>query len=153
MEDILDRVVGKETETLASNENFMAARAALNNRRFASVYLDYQKPPDAVGKGLTLVSLDGDLTHFLSPIEGRLKDECGQALFETPEWVMASASWVDRGIIFDLVSPAGNSLWPAPSEVVNAADLLPEDSLGSLSLSFDPKLDNLRKALSKPKLA
>ena len=79
LEDILDRVVGKETETLASNENFMAARAALNNRRFASVYLDYRKLPDAVGNALPLASLDGDLTDLLSPIEGRLKDGCGQA--------------------------------------------------------------------------
>ena len=79
--------------------------------------------------------------------------DVARPLFETPEWVMASASWVERGIVFDLVSPAGSSLWPAPSEVVNAADLLPEDSLGFLSLSFDPNLDNLRKALSKCKLA
>ena len=153
LEDILDRVAGKESKTLASNENFTAARAELNNRRFASVYLDYRKLPDAVSKALPLASLDGDLTDLLSPIESGLKDGCGQALFETPEWVMASASWVERGIVFDMVSPAGSSLWPDPSEVVNAADLLPEDSLGFLSLSFDPNLDNLRKALSKCKLA
>ena len=153
LKDILDRVAGKESETLASNENFMEARAALNNRRFASVYLDYRKLPDAVGKALPQASLDGDLADLLSPIESGLKGGCGQALFETPEWVMGSASWVERGIAIDLVSPAGSSLCPAPSEVVNAADLLPEDSLGFLSLSFDPNLDNLRKALSKCKLA
>ena len=79
--------------------------------------------------------------------------DVARPLFETPEWVMGSASWVERGIAIDLVSPAGSSLCPAPSEVVNAADLLPEDSLGFLSLSFDPNLDNLRKALSKCKLA
>ncbi len=153
LEEILDRVAGEESETLASNENFMEARAALNERRFASVYLDYRQLPDALGEALQLAGLDGDLTDLVSSMGGGLEDKCKQALFGAPDWTMTSASWVDRGIVFDMVSPAMTSLWPAPSEVVNAADMLPEDSLGFLSLSFDPDLDNLRKALSQCTLA
>ena len=153
LEEILDRVAGEESETLASNENFMEARAALNERRFASVYLDYRQLPDALGEALQLAGLDGDLTDLVSSMGGELEGKCKQALFGAPDWTMTSASWVDRGIVFDMVSPAMTSLWPAPSEVVNAADMLPEDSLGFLSLSFDPDLDNLRKALSQCTLA
>ena len=153
LEEILDRVAGEESETLASNENFMEARAALNERRFASVYLDYRQLPDALGEALQLAGLDGDLTDFVSSMGGELEGKCKQALFGAPDWTMTSASRVDRGIVFDMVSPAMTSLWPAPSEVVNAADMLPEDSLGFLSLSFDPDLDNLRKALSQCTLA
>ena len=153
LEEILDRVAGEESETLASNENFMEARAALNERRFASVYLDYRQLPDALGEALQLAGLDGDLTDLVSSMGGGLEDKCKQALFGAPDWTMTSASWVDRGIVFDMVSPAMTSLWPAPSEVVNAADMLSEDSLGFLSLSFDPDLDNLRKALSQCTLA
>ncbi len=153
LEEILDRVAGEESETLASNENFMEARAALNERRFASVYLDYRQLPDALGEALQLAGLDGDLTDLVSSMGGGLEDKCKQALFGAPDWTMTSASWVDLGIVFDMVSPAMTSLWPAPSEVVNAADMLPEDSLGFLSLSFDPDLDNLRKALSQCTLA
>ena len=52
-----------------------------------------------------------------------------------------------------MVAPAASDLWPGSSDLVDGADLLPEDTLGFLSVSFDPDVDNWREALRQCEMA
>ena len=146
LEDILDRIDGEQSRTLASDEDFIEARAALPSRRFASIYLDYGRVSDD-GSGLPLMGLMGGVYGLGSPLTGSMGTACNGRLFQGPDWVMASAAWVDRGIVFEIVSPTVSDLWPDSPDVVDAAELLPEDTLGFLSVSFDPNVDNWREVL------
>ncbi len=137
LEDVLDRVAGKSSRTLASNEQFMEARAALSEPRFMSAYADY---------GGLIDVLDSEIGGGVLDLNA-LEDSCNEAFASTPDWSAVSAAWVDRGLVFDFVSPTVNSLWPASPNVVNAADLLPQGTLGFISLGFDPNLDNWREPL------
>ncbi len=143
MEDVLERVEGKDSRTtLAEDEQFVAARAALPERRFASVYVDYERMAGVFGA-------DDGFFGLGIPLVGTSLDSCGEALFSSPEWLAGSAAWVDRGLVFDLVSASGgNALLPASSSVADAGEALPEGALGFLSTSFDPNMDNWRDALS-----
>ena len=153
LEDILDRVGGEQERTLASDEDFIEARAALPGRRFASIYVDYRQLSDDVGGGLPLMGQMGGLYGLGSPLTGSMGTACNGRLFQGPDWMMASATWVDRGIVFEIVSPTVSDLWPDSSDVVDAAELLPEDTMGFLSVSFDPKVDNWREVLRECDMA
>ena len=137
MEDVLDRIAGDADRSLASNENFNAARAALPNRRFASLYIDTEQiadlSPDLSGAADGLGSLDA-------------------GIFATPAWMAASAGWLDRGIAFDAVSPANPSKLDIPP-VANAPDLLPAPTMAFVALAFDPNADNWRAELQDYPLA
>ncbi len=102
LEDVLDRVAGNNSRTLASNEQFIEARAALPERRFTSAYVDYRGLTDALDSGI-----GGGLLDL-----NALEDFCNQALAGAPDWVAASGAWVDRGLVVDFVSPTVNTLWP-----------------------------------------
>ena len=57
--------------------------------------------------------------------------------------------WVERGIVMDFVSPSSDSLnLPDPPNLSDAAAILPDDTMGFLSLSFDPALDSYRSILA-----
>ncbi len=143
MEDVLDRVAGRSSRTLASNEQFIEARAALPGRRFTSVYVDYRGLTDALDSGIGGGFLDLNA----------LEDSCNQALADAPDWVMASGAWVDRGLVVDFVSPTVNTLWPPSPNAGDAAEALQEGALGFISLGFDPNLDNWREPLRDCPLA
>ena len=157
LEEVLDRVAGEQNETLASDEDFIEARAVLPDRRFASVYVDYRQVSDVLEDdlfgGSLRLAVAGGLSGVVSPLMDSAEDACAGKLFETPDWMMASAAWVDRGVVFDLVAPAASDLWPGSSDLVDGADLLPEDTLGFLSVSFDPDVDNWREALRQCEMA
>ena len=137
LEDVLDRVAGKSSRTLASNEKFIEARAALSEPRFMSAYADY---------GGLIDVLDSDIGGGVLDLNA-LEDSCNEAFVRTPDWSAVSAAWVDSGLVFDFVSPTVNFLWPASPNVGNAAEVLPEGTLGFISLGFDPNLDNWREPL------
>ena len=137
LEEVLDRVSGKNSRTLASSEQFIDARAALPGRRFTSGYVDYRGLTDALDSGMGRGLLDLNA----------LEDSCSEALAGAPDWVMTSGAWVDRGLVVDFVSPTVNTLWPPSPNVADAAGALPEDSLWFVSLGFDPNLDNWRDPL------
>ena len=157
LEDILDRLDGEQSRTLASDEDFKEARAALPDRRFASVYVDYRRLSkalggDLLGRGLPLAGIGG-FYGLGSPLVGSMGDACDGKLFQRTDWTMASAAWVDRGLVLDLVSPTVSDLWSGSSDVVDAAKLLPEDTLGFLSVSFDPDADSWREVLRECEMA
>ena len=130
--EMIDGIVGDTERSLAENENFKAARAALPGRRFASVYVDLQEAVDQV--------------EYFYP------DEFGMGLAGSPnyqdsEWVAASAAWFDRAIVVDTVIPLGIDY---PLKVANLAEparLAPDDALAFIAGNFDADLDNWRKAM------
>lgn len=139
LDDMLERVAGDSDGALAANENFQQARAALPDRRFASMYLDVEEVTDVVMDSL------GDFTGFsvTDPLE-----VCPELSTETPKWIAGSAGWADRGVVFDIVSPSMGGVWQLDApELVDAAKLLPDDTLGFFSMSFDPVLDHYRENL------
>ena len=143
MEDVLDRVAGKNSRTLASSEQFIDARAALPGRRFTSAYVDYRDLTDTLDSGI-----EDDIFNL-----DALEDSCNQALASAPDWLAVSAGWVDRGLVVDMVSPTVNTLWPPAPNVGDAAEALPGGTLGFVSLGFDPDLDNWRDPLRDCPLA
>ena len=153
LKEVLERVTGEETRTLASNEEFIEARTALPDRRFTSVYVDYRRLSDVTGEVLPLTTgLMGGLYGPGSLLMGPVGDGCDE-LFGSPDWAMASAAWVDRGIVFDMVLPTVGDLWLTSSDVVDAAELLPEETMGFFSMSFDPDVDHWREALRECRMS
>ena len=151
--EVLVRAAGDVTQTLATDEGFIAARTALPDRRFTSVYIDYQRVLEAAAglPGLDLL----DLYTFGPgiPSMSSANELCNGRLSETPDWMIASGAWVDRGLVFSTISPAVDDLWPEASEVGDVAQILPRETLGFLSMSFDPDMDHWRAAFRECKAA
>ena len=149
LKGVLGRIAGERAPTLADDGQFMEARAALPERRFASAYVDYDRLTDLAlaasreadppfGGVIRRFGLDTLLPGSAGP--------CGSALFETPDWAAASAAWVERGVIAEFVAPVVGATSQQP-DAPDAAGLLPEDALGFVSVSFDPDADRWREAL------
>lgn len=135
LQGMIDRIDGVGTDTLAQADNFVTARAALPERRFNSGYVD----------ALRLAELAGDS----SPLGfGGLYGIAGQ----TPEWTAASASWVERGIVAEMVSPSSGPSELTATPLDDPSVLLPDDTMGFAALSFDPDVDHWRAALAKYRL-
>ncbi len=139
LEQVLERASGDHPRTLDSDADFARARAALPDGRFASFYVDYGRVVDIIGNGW-----GGD---------GRGGDVCGGGLFETPDRVMGSAGWVDRGLVVDVMTPTVIDWWVDPTDLGDSADLLPADSLGFVAAIFDPDVDNWRDSLGRCSVA
>ena len=135
LHNILDRIDGGGNDSLAQSDRFIAARAALPERRFNSGYVDTLRVSELAGDAFGVTW-------------GGIAGLAGQ----TPEWTAASAAWVPRGIVAELVSPAAglSSLTPTPLD--DPAVLLPDDTLGFAALSFDPDVDHWRAALAQYRL-
>ncbi len=138
---VLDRMSGADDVSLAETANFVGAGAALPERRFHSVYVNYRKALDTFD----------DLTHVFGPI---VPGVIGPATFaeQSPDWVAVSVSWVDRGLVAEIMSPTVSDPGPPPDEMDDPARLLPEDTLGFMAAGFDPNIDNWRKALAEYQL-
>ena len=143
MRDVIRRAGGEtEQRTLANDADFQAARAAMPDRRFASAYLDFEAAMDSFfwASGADTVGYDADMEAF---------EDCMDEFFPTPEWIVGSAGWAERGLVFDFASPSADSLsMPAAPPLADAAAILPSDTLGFMSFAFDPVLDNWRDALA-----
>ena len=141
LQGILNRIDDDGGSSLADTDNFKAAQAALPERRFSSMYLDYQQT-------LELVS---DFTAGLSPLTPGIPGPMAFA-DQAPEWVAGSSAWVERGIVTETVSPAVAGFGLETSELNDPAELLPYDTIGFMAASFDPNVDNWRKALAEYRL-
>lgn len=132
---ILDRIDGAVSDSLAQADGFIEARAALPERRFNSSYLDT----------LRLAELGGRVYQLSW-------DSIAGLAGQTPEWTAASATWVERGIVAEMVSPAAGPSGLTPTPLDDPATLLPDDTLGFAALSFDPDVDHWRAALAEHRL-
>ena len=130
--DTLDMISGNGGDSLADNPNFQEAQAALPDRRFASVYADYEGIGDEFGQTLGM---------------GRMPPGADTFGIETPEWVAMSFQWVDRGLVVDMVSPTTTDFGLEIADLDDPAGVLPDDTLGFVASAFDPSVDNWRKAL------
>ena len=136
--EVADAVAGDTDRSLADNENFKSARAALPGRRFASVYVDYKEA--------------------LEQAEYFYPDELGQGLAEIPsrqdaEWIALSAAWHDRAIVVDTLAPWGLDHPLKAANLGEVAHLVPNDALAFVAGTFDPDVDNWRKAMDGYRLA
>ncbi len=138
LDDVLELVDEERKRTLASNEDFIEAQSTLPARRFASFYFDYESFAEQFAQANGL----GEWSEW----------ECDLEAFESPEWIAASAGWVDKGIVWDFVSPTTSPSTLQVAQVADAADALPIDTLGFAGLSFDPNLDNYREILRTCKI-
>lgn len=138
LHSVLDRMDGDVDGSLAGETKFQAARAALPERRFHSGYVDYQQALDLLG----------DAAGDFGPV---VPGVIGPATFaeSAPEWIAMSGSWVERGIVVEMVSPTVTDFGFEVSELRDPALSLPGDTLGFMAASFDPNVDNWRKALSE----
>ena len=127
LREILAHVDGEQRQTLAAGTKFLEARSAARDGRFASVYLDYGRMRELVGDG---------------PGVG----VCSGVPFTPPDWLMASAGWVDSGLIFDVVAPDVTSWWTDTSGEATS-EVVPAGALGFVSVGFDPDIDRWRDVL------
>ena len=131
LEEVIDGISGDLDRSLADNENFQAAREALPDRRFSSVYVDYQE-------GIEL-------------LEDFYPDEFGTtgiAEFgeQEPDWIAGSVGWSERAITIETVMPLGIDY---PLQVANLDDpghLVPSDTLGLIAMTFDSDVGRWRDA-------
>ena len=142
MELVLDRASGTQARTLAADETFQQARAALPSRRFLSTYVNYEQLVDAE-PALGLSAAAGFV------VAGLLQDNCRTGNASAPEWGAVSAAWVERGLVFDAASPLVGELWPDPPEHTDWGQLLPDDMLGFAAASVNVDTDEWRKSLSE----
>ncbi len=138
LRSVLDRMDGDADASLAEESKFLAARAALPERRFHSGYVDYQQALDL---------LDDAAGNFGPVVPGVIGP--GTFAESAPEWIAMSGGWVERGIVIEMVSPTVTDFGLEVDGLQNPARLLPDDTLGFMAASFDPNVDNWRKALSE----
>ena len=138
LQAVLKRIDGDDDDvSLVDDANFKAARAALPERRFTSIYLDYEQALE--------LSEDFKAGFMGMPVPLSLADR-------SPDWVASSAAWVERGVTMEIVSPAAAGFRLESPELQDPAELLPYDTLGFIAGAFDPNVDNWRKALAEYQL-
>ena len=131
LEEVIDGISGDLDRSLADTEKFQAAREALPDRRFASVYVDYQE-------GIELV-------------EDFYPDEFGTMSIaaygqQDPEWIAGSAEWLERAISIETVMPIGIDYPLQVANLDDPASLVPSDTLGFMAMTYDPDVDRWREA-------
>lgn len=140
LDDVIDRVEGDGGNSLANVDNFAVARSALPERRFTSLYFNVD----------SLVSeLDEEVSAF---------DEWGIYGFagieeELPEWAMVSASWIERGLVVESVTPADAPIAYGVPGSEDPAGMLPANTLAYIAAVFDPDLNAWRTELRNQEMA
>ena len=130
LEDVMWYAAEERSGTLADDENFVEARAALPSERFASFYVNTEDSED--------------ITSGLSLALG-----IGASLIDGPDWTVGSMAFVERGLVLEMVTPRTSQDSLARVLSTDVAELLPEDTLGLLALGFEPDLDNWRDVLAE----
>ena len=156
MEDTIDRIEGDSDRTLAASEDFQLARAALPDSRFASFYVDVDRALD-LGDEIVNPSIPGGLGGDLLTGDGILGDSmddvCGGDMFDTPAWLAGSLGWIERGLVFELASPSIDFGLPESPALTDVAETLPEDTVATFAVSFNPALDDWRSSLDRCDIA
>lgn len=131
LEEIIDGVNGDLDESLAEDDLFQAARAAMPERRFASFYANLADSDQAVGAIEDLANLPLDIADA------------------APDWVVVSAAWGDRSIYVEIVTPPVLEFDLSDPEIEPPARVLPEDTLVMATAAFEPDLDVWRDRLGE----
>lgn len=141
LDDVIDLVEGDGDRSLASDENFQAARKALPDQRFTSGYID-------VSGALELSESFADDAFMAAPFFG-----VGGLGNRVPDWVAGTGAWVERGIVLEYVAPGVTETELEIDEIEDPSRLLHADTLGYLAFAFDPNLDRWRDELDEYDLA
>lgn len=131
LEELIDNISEDTGRSLADNTDFQEARAALRGQRFASVYLDARQAFDVA-----------EITTGTGPF--------GQSILDySPDWIMISAGWFERGMVMEITAPAVDDLNVTAGDLSDPGRLLPDDTLAFLAASFDPDLEQWRDQLEQ----
>ena len=130
LQELIDGITGEVEVTLADSDHFRMSRESLTEQRFLSIFVDYPET----------AKLATNLWH----------DELGDMglSMDVPEWIGGSATWMERALLAETVSPIG---WDHPLRFPNLQPpdhLLLSDTVAFVSGSFDPNVDNWRRALN-----
>ena len=128
----LDLANGDEDRTLAEQEEFQAAQEALRDRRFASVYVNFEELAD-------YDEYSGDLDGMSETVE----------ISGFPDWGALSVQFVDRGIALDVAVPNEESWGAGLPNLDDPGELVSDRTAGLLAATFDPDLDNWREQLEE----
>ena len=156
MEDTLDRVANDGGSTLEDNEDFQAARGALPDKRFASFYVDVDRALDLggeIGNQSIPGGLGGGLLNGDDSFAGSLSDFCDADELDTPAWAAGSLGWIERGLVFEIAAPGTDSGWPESPKLADIAETLPEDTVATFAVSFNPELNDWRSSLDRCDIA
>ena len=116
IEDMLDNIDSPPTRSLAEDEQFIAAREALPEGRVMFVYAQVE---DYLEEFQDIVDPWGDAASVWNWAESN-----------TPEYVAASLSFIDKGVRFDVVSEAASRSLSLDSESdLRSAEVVPENTL------------------------
>ena len=116
IEDMLDNLDSPPTRSLAEDEQFIAAREALPEGRVMFVYAQVE---DYLEEFQDIVDPWDDAASVWNWAESN-----------TPEYVAASLSFIDKGVRFDVVSEAASRSLSLDSESeLGSAEAVPEDTL------------------------
>ena len=137
LEDMLDNIDSPPSRSLADDGQFIAAREALPEGRVMFTYAQIGNQMD-------------ELEELVDPW-GDAETAWNWAAGNTPEYMAASLSFIDRGVRLDLVSePASSSLSIDSVSEQLSAGVVPEDTLLLLSYAGVTDLwDELRDALEE----
>ena len=64
-----------------------------------------------------------------------------------------SAGAFERGIVTEVATPLTGSDWPEAPKLIDPAELLPDDALGFVAMSFNPAIGEWRRALGECAIA
>ena len=137
LEDILDNIDSPPTRSLAKDEQFIAAREALPQGRVTFVYAQIEDYVDTFED--VMGSLDGT-DSVLTWAESN-----------TPEYVAASLSFIDKGMRLDVITAeASSSLSIDSGSDLRSAEVVPEDTLFLLAYAgVTDAWDELRDTLEE----
>ena len=134
LDAIVERVEGDENGGLDQDEYFKAAQAKMLSRRFSSIYVN--------GQRASAVLEDSEFGEYL---DSSFYDEI-------PDWLVVSAGWVEDGLLLDAGAPLSGDVAEAISQtqpLSSPASVMPADTVAMLAFSFDPDVENWRKALEE----
>ena len=143
LNDVLGLISGKEGASLSDSAYFQEARSVMNEDRAMSFYMDLQAAR----------ALNSDLSGFGTDAFSEMTgvdlaagaDAAGEV--NVPDWIAASVSFIDRGMVIDAVTPFGSDFLDGFALTDDPAKLLPEDILFLGAASFEPDMDEWRAEL------
>ena len=120
IEDMLDNIDSPPTRSLAKDEQFIAAREALPEGRVMFVYAQVENSLEEIEDIVNPGYDEEGVWNWLNS--------------NTPEYIAASLSFIDKGVRFDIVSEAASSSLSFDSEsALQSAGVLPGNTLFLLS--------------------
>ncbi len=140
LEATINRIVDGDTPgSLFDSDRFKKARDAVSNPRFSMLYVD----TETIWKDAIRLA-DEEIRRLL---RAQLEELI-------PEWAALTTSFLDKGIKLTALAPITEKQreFPALTNSVAAAELLPADTLALLSFAIEPDLDPLREQLKDVKL-